>query len=107
MRKTRARLPGKRNREDATTRERQATKARKRETIGAKKYCCDRMQFDLEQKCEMHPDRYECPDALVSYSPKVDSYGLIVHDGGSSCVTISYCPWCGTKLPETQHKARR
>jgi hypothetical protein len=26
----------------------------------------------------------------------------MVHDGGSSVIVISYCPWCGIKLPEQQ-----
>jgi hypothetical protein len=36
------------------------------------------------------------------YLPKFDEHGLIVHDGGSSMVTIDYCPWCGTRLPESK-----
>jgi len=30
-----------------------------------------------------------------------NEYGLIVHDGGSSSITIEFCPWCGTQLPES------
>jgi hypothetical protein len=41
------------------------------------------------------------PDALVSYSPKFNEYGLIIHDGGSSVVLVSFCPWCGTRLPDS------
>ncbi|WP_404900450.1 hypothetical protein PV791_04820 [Priestia filamentosa] len=26
------------------------------------------------------------------------AYGLIVHDGGSSTIEMSFCPWCGKKL---------
>jgi hypothetical protein len=66
-------------------------------------HCCDRMRADLEFKCENHADRYQCPDALVSYSPRFDEYGLIIHDGGSSSVKIYFCPWCGAKLPESRH----
>jgi len=61
------------------------------------KFCCDRMADDLNQLCKDHPDRRECPDALIS---KVrGGYGIIIHDGGSSVIEISYCPWCGSKLP--------
>lgn len=42
------------------------------------------------------------PDALVAYIPKFDEYGLLVHDGGSSMVQIQFCPWCGTRLPESK-----
>ena len=59
------------------------------------------MDYDLAQRCEQHPDRYDCPDALVDYSARLRQYGLIVHDGGHSVITIEYCPWCGTKLPSS------
>ena len=29
-------------------------------------------------------------------------YGLIIHDGGTSAVTIQFCPWCGSKLPASK-----
>lgn len=61
-------------------------------------HCCDRMEDDLLQDCEQHLKREECPDALIA---KVrGGYGLIVHDGSGSVIEISFCPWCGTKLPE-------
>jgi hypothetical protein len=42
---------------------------------------------------------FECPDALVNYSEQGKDYGLIIHDGGSSVISIAFCPWCGAKLP--------
>jgi hypothetical protein len=57
------------------------------------------MDYDLEQHCDQHPDRYDCPDMLIGYTPKYREYGLIVHDGGHSTAVIEYCPWCGTQLP--------
>jgi hypothetical protein len=38
---------------------------------------------------------------LIEYSAKFREYGLIVHDGGGSSISIEYCPWCGVKLPES------
>jgi hypothetical protein len=29
---------------------------------------------------------------------------MIVHDGGSSFIEISFCPWCGAKLPESKRE---
>jgi len=56
------------------------------------------MAADLEHRCDVHPDRSDCPDAFVA---KVrGGYGLMVHDGGSSVVAIAFCPWCGSKLPQ-------
>lgn len=65
-------------------------------------HCCGQMRLAVEERCEQHPNRYDCPDALVDYVEKFDEYGLIVHDGGSSYVVIDYCPWCGAKLPESK-----
>jgi hypothetical protein len=56
------------------------------------------MDYDLNQKCGMHEDRYDCPDALINTVR--GGYGLIVHDGGSSVIEIGFCPWCGSKLPK-------
>ncbi|WP_435832452.1 DUF6980 family protein [Nonomuraea rubra] len=27
------------------------------------------------------------------------SFGLPIHDGGSSSIAIRYCQWCGARLP--------
>jgi hypothetical protein len=54
------------------------------------------MDHDLSHKCDIHEDRSECPDALVAVVE--GGYGLLIHDGGSSVIEISFCPWCGSKL---------
>jgi hypothetical protein len=59
-------------------------------------HCCDRMDYDLNQRCNQHENRFDCPDALINLSK--GSYGLIVHDGASSVIEINFCPWCGIKL---------
>jgi hypothetical protein len=51
-----------------------------------------------EYKCPDHSDPYECPDHITSFSKKSSSYGIIVHDGGSSSISIGFCPWCGAQL---------
>jgi len=56
------------------------------------------MADDLTQVCDQHPDRHDCPDALIHYSPELGEYGLYIHDGGSSIATIEFCPWCGADL---------
>jgi hypothetical protein len=65
------------------------------------KHCCDQMRKQLDNKCTEHSSPYECPDCLVNYSPVFNEYGIIVHDGGSSSITIEFCPWCGAQLPES------
>jgi predicted RNA-binding Zn-ribbon protein involved in translation (DUF1610 family) len=57
------------------------------------------MRSNVESRCDQHPNRYDCPDCLIGFSEKWDEYGIIIHDGGGSWVTIQYCPWCGAKLP--------
>lgn len=59
--------------------------------------CCDRMRADLAHVCNVHQDRFDCPDALVAEIR--GGYGLMVHDGGRSVIEIAFCPWCGEKLP--------
>ena len=56
----------------------------------------------VQSTCSEHPDRFDCPDALLDYSDIFDEYGIIVHDGGRSTVAIEFCPWCGARLPESQ-----
>lgn len=63
------------------------------------RHCCDRMKQEVEYVCEQHPNRFECPDCLLHFSPKHRQYGLIVHDGGKSSIGIRFCPWCGAALP--------
>jgi hypothetical protein len=67
-----------------------------------KMHCCEAMKQAVNSECVAHPDRFTCPDALIDYIPKFDEYGIIIHDGGSSVRTIIFCPWCGTKLPESK-----
>ncbi len=67
--------------------------------------CCDRMAYDLDQKCDLHADRAACPDATIAQVR--GGYGLYVRDGedgyGASVIEIRYCPWCGAKLPPIGH----
>ena len=37
----------------------------------------------------------------ISYIPKVRQFGIDVLDGGTSFIEIKYCPWCGSKLPNS------
>lgn len=41
-------------------------------------------------------------DDIIYYSLKFDEYGIIIHDGGSSYITIEFCPWCGKRLPNSK-----
>jgi hypothetical protein len=60
------------------------------------------MRAALGFDCEQHAEPFACADALVIYNEILDEYGIPVHDGGASYVLITNCPWCGTRLPESQ-----
>jgi len=66
------------------------------------KHCCDQIERSSTLNCDQHTDEYTCPDVLIDYSEVFDEYGLIIHDGGCSSMEIQYCPFCGTKLPESK-----
>ena len=59
------------------------------------KHCCELMTEYLKYK--------EIP---IIYIPKVREYGIRVLDGGSSCIELEFCPWCGKKLPDSLGDAR-
>ena len=63
-------------------------------------HCCEMMPSNVDNTCPDHPDRSDCLDCLVEYRPKSGSYGLLIHDGGSSMIGINFCPWCGANLEE-------
>jgi hypothetical protein len=65
--------------------------------LAQKAQCCDEMAAELAVTCPMHENRNECPDALVArYND--GTYGILIHDGGSSIREIAWCPWCGSPL---------
>jgi len=64
-------------------------------------HCCQQMREQVNFRCDRHQNAFECPDALVAYEARYDEYGLVIHDGGGSVLSIKHCPWCGAKLPES------
>jgi len=52
------------------------------------KHCCERMNLHLN----------DGEGAAILYIAKFDEYGIPVLDGGSSIITLEFCPWCGAKL---------
>jgi hypothetical protein len=67
-------------------------------------WCCEMMRVQATSECDMH-DRFECPDAVLTRFVNSDGavwFGIPVHDGGGSAVSISCCPWCGTRLTSSK-----
>ena len=53
-----------------------------------------------------HPDPSDCPDGLIAAPENGAEFGIRIHDGGSSFVSIRYCPWCGAQLPRREDRER-
>lgn len=63
------------------------------------KHCCEKMRYFLKTSSKkMDFDS----DDILYYSLKFDEYGIVIHDGGESYITIEYCPWCGQRLPNSK-----
>ncbi len=52
-------------------------------------HCCDRIDHLLAEK-----------KIAIIYSPVYQEYGILLKRG-PVCERVDYCPWCGTKLPES------
>ncbi|MFC9339754.1 DUF6980 family protein [Streptomyces sp. NPDC057020] len=65
-------------------------------------HCCETMNRLVDVECDQHEDPFDCPDTLIGFSAKFQEYGLLIHDGGTSSITVEFCPWCGRRLPESQ-----
>jgi len=67
-------------------------------------HCCEQMQEQINISLENGDNCAKLPycDSIIHYSDVLDEYGLLVHDGGDSYISISFCPWCGQKLPESK-----
>jgi hypothetical protein len=37
-------------------------------------------------------------DCVITHDTKGKTFGLPIHDGGSSYIKINHCPWCGEQL---------
>jgi hypothetical protein len=66
-------------------------------------HCCEDMAYHAEYGCPDTTKRHggdplDCPDRLA-IRDEDGSYGLLIHDGGSSVISIAFCPWCGRALP--------
>ncbi|MDQ0878907.1 hypothetical protein QFZ77_007566 [Paenibacillus sp. V4I3] len=68
--------------------------------IDASKYCCVEMAYHLSAGIGVDP--YQDADVIIIHYKKYDEYGIPIKDGGTSFISISNCPWCGTLLPSSK-----
>jgi hypothetical protein len=71
--------------------------------INPKRHCClqiaYRMIEDKKEKLQLKTDHeYINYDSVITYCKSQKSFGIPIHDGGSSFIRIKYCPWCAKKL---------
>jgi hypothetical protein len=63
--------------------------------------CCEMMKVESERVCPTCRPPSRCPDKIMTVRDGPTGgheYGIPIHDGGGSYITIDYCPWCGAKL---------
>ena len=65
------------------------------------KHCCLQMSFQISSP-DLMANGEDDHDKILKYHDMYDEYGIPIYDGGSSVIQISYCPWCGSKLPESK-----
>jgi len=46
-------------------------------------------------------DAIDSSESSVVFVSKFREYGLKIIDGGSSYLEINFCPWCGSRLPDS------
>jgi len=59
--------------------------------------CCEMMSMQAANL-----SLFTVEDPVITYVKVFDEYGIAVKDGGTSKIRIKYCPWCGTRLPESK-----
>lgn len=64
--------------------------------------CCRALEDALEFTCKTHAGPYECPDVVIVRTQR--GLGLPIHDGGTSFIEITYCPFCGSLALTTEYK---
>ena len=63
-----------------------------------KDFCCvdmaQRIYESLDEKGEIEYDDVD----VVMNKWDDETFGIPIHDGGTSIIEINFCPWCGKKL---------
>ncbi len=55
-----------------------------------------------EKLIKYSSESFDNVDTPIIYIRKFDEYGIKIWDGGSSSITLGFCPWCGEKLPTSK-----
>ncbi|MFB9863028.1 DUF6980 family protein [Rufibacter immobilis] len=61
-------------------------------------YCCPEMAYRIHESLDDEGEiDHDNLDAVI-HKWSNGTYGIPIHDGGTSVITINFCPWCGTNL---------
>ena len=61
-------------------------------------FCCMTMASRIFESLDAHGEIETKNKDVVMRKWKNGTYGIPIHDGGSSIIKINYCPWCRNKL---------
>ncbi|MBC7450123.1 MAG: hypothetical protein H7259_01395 [Cytophagales bacterium] len=86
------------SREDQDCREWELKKQIKKAGLNYTKYCCIQIAYYLIEEKKSKGKEEINYDSIITCNSKRKSFGLPIHDGGSSYIKIYFCPWCGQKL---------
>ncbi len=61
-------------------------------------FCCREMADKIADSIDSEGViKYNNADVIINKWGN-GTYGIPIHDGGTSVIEISHCPWCGSKL---------
>jgi len=67
-----------------------------------KEYCClvmaKHVSDSLDENQEIQHDNHD----VIMNKWKDGTFGIPIHDGGSSVVEINFCPWCGENIKKNE-----
>lgn len=62
------------------------------------KFCCNIMEQHILLSFGKNGEiKYDEVDVVMNKWPN-GTYGIPIHDGGTSLIVINFCPWCGMQL---------
>jgi hypothetical protein len=67
---------------------------------GERIWCSEDLGSHATSECDSHA-RFACPDVVMHRYVNRDGpewFGIPVHDGGTSAISVNHCPWCGAAL---------
>jgi hypothetical protein len=67
-----------------------------------KDYCCLVMANNISESLDENQEIKQHDHDVIMNKWKNGTFGIPIHDGGSSVVKINFCPWCGVNLKKDE-----